>query len=95
MKQNERKAVAIGNDSAVIQECSNNEARLVPRLILHSAQYAEEGVMFPAASIMFYGAGVRTLYEFLRDYYSNPSLHDGAASAPSVHGVVQSPNQEA
>ena len=26
MKQNERKAVAIGNDSAVIQECSNNEA---------------------------------------------------------------------
>jgi len=78
MKQNERKAVAIGNDSAVIQECSNNEARPVPRLILHSAQYAEEGVMFPAASIMFYGAGVRTLYEFLRDYYSNPRV-DGTA----------------
>jgi len=74
MKQNERKAVAIGNDSAVIQECSNNEARPVPRLILHSAQYAEEGVMFPAASIMFYGAGVRTLYEFLRDYYSNNAV---------------------
>jgi hypothetical protein len=92
MKQNERKAVAIGNDSAVIQECSNNEARPVPRLILHSAQYAEEGVMFPAASIMFYGAGVRTLYEFLRDYYSNPCVLPPAAPAGREQPVVGSLN---
>ena len=92
MKQNERKAVAIGNDSAVIQECSNNEARPVPRLILHSAQYAEEGVMFPAASIMFYGAGVRTLYEFLRDYYSN---HRGQGlRSNTLDPVVGIPNSE-
>lgn len=88
MKQNERKAVAIGNDSAVIQECSNNEARPIPRLILHSAQYAEEGVMFPAASIMFYGAGVRTLYEFLRDYYSNPANLARESASVDQHSVV-------
>ena len=76
MKQLERKAVAIGNDCAVIQECSNIETRPIPRLILHSSQYAEEGVMFPAASIIFYGGGVRTLYEFLRDYYANPTGQD-------------------
>lgn len=94
MKQMERKAIALCDDAAVLFECSNDEKNPVPRLTIHNAQYAEDGIVRPATSAVVFGESVRDLYKLLRDYYANPGHHDGAASAPSVHGVVGSLNQK-
>lgn len=70
MKQGERKAIALGDDAAVLYECSKDKSIPVPRLTIHNGQYAEDGAVYPAASVLVYGQCVRDLYDFLRDYYS-------------------------
>ena len=74
MKQGERKAVALGDDAAVIYECSNNEGVPVPRLTIHNGQYAEDGNTYPATSATVFGQAVRDLYDMLHDYYSNAKV---------------------
>ena len=74
MKQMERKAIALCDDAAVLFECSNDEKIPIPRLTIHNAQYAEDGVVRPATSAVVYGESVRDLYKLLHDYYANPSF---------------------
>ena len=74
MKHGERKAVALGDDAAVIYECSNEEAVPVPRLTIHNGQYAEDGNTYPATSATVFGQSVRDLYDMLHEYYANAAL---------------------
>ena len=62
---------------------------MVAEMLKHLEQMASE----------YYAGKVTIVDEFLQlyaldDARPNPSHHDGAASAPSVDGVVQSPNKE-
>ena len=67
MKLGERKVIALGDDVAVIYECSNKG---VPRLTIHNGHYAEEGILYPATTTMLYGQSVRDLYDMLHEYYT-------------------------
>ncbi len=69
MKQSERKAIAMGDDAAVLCETSNTESRPMPRLTILNATYVDEHVSYPASSVTAFGQGVRDLYEMLHDYY--------------------------
>jgi hypothetical protein len=70
MKQGEVRSVALGENAAVLRECSNTENVKIPRLTLHVGQYAEEGNTYPAQTATVFGQCVRDLYEMLRGYYS-------------------------
>ena len=71
MKQNEKIAVALGDDAAVLYECSNDEKKPSPRLTIHNAIYRDEGGIFPASSVVVFGSAVYELYEALHKYYTD------------------------
>ncbi len=70
MKLNERKTIGLGDDAATLRECGNPSSK-APRLTIHISQYAEGGVLFPAATAIVFGQSVRDLYDMLREYYGD------------------------
>ncbi len=71
MKQGERKAIALGDDAAVLFEGSNDPNVPVPRLTILNSQFAEDGTVFPPTSATVFGQSVRDLYDMLHEYYAN------------------------
>ncbi len=74
MKQCERKAIALGDNAAVLFECSSNPTVPIPRLTIFIGQFAEDGNVFPPTSAIVYGESVRDLYKMLHEYYTNKQI---------------------
>ena len=72
MKQFEKRAAALSDASAVLQECSNMEDSKLPRVTImtpHRVGYPDQKDD-PPMSVTLQHSEVKALYEFLHEYYS-------------------------
>ena len=74
MKQGERKAIALGDDAAVLCEISYDPNIKVPRLIIYNGRYSEDCVIYPPTSVTVFGESVRDLYNMLHEYYTKDTV---------------------
>lgn len=85
MKTNETIAVVLNkDDSALLTECglrggTGTYGGKIPRLIINTSCYSDDGACYPAQSVVLYNEPVRKLYDALKEYFEKRPLETDEA----------------